>query len=147
MDEIPAMGEPALMKKIAVAALVLSTACIGVKRAVLVDRSDHPVPLEEVTVFLSDDEVPEDCERMALLAAAGDRGRDFGDLLHELRKEAGQLGANAIHIQIMSEAGNWQGTDLPEIRDARYLMSARRGRDARAFALHCLSGTGHSEAS
>ena len=135
------------MKKIAVAALLVSTACIGVKRAVMVDRSDHPVPLEEVTVFLPDDEVPGDCERMALLAAAGDMGRDFGDLLHELRREAGRLGANAIHIQIMTEAGNWQGTELTEIRDARYLMSARRGRDARAFALHCLSGTGQSGAS
>lgn len=141
------MGEPALMKKMAVAALLVSTACIGVKRAVLVDRSDHPVPLEEVTVFLPDDEVPEDCERMALLAAAGDMGRDFGDLLHELRKEAGQLGANAIHIQIMSEAGNWQDTEVTEIRDARYLLGVRRGRDARAFALYCLGGTGQSGAS
>ena len=135
------------MKRIAVAALVLTTACIGVKRAVLVDRSDHPVPLEEVTVFLPDDEIPEDCERMALLAAAGDMGHDFGDLLHELRKEAGELGANAIHIQIMSEAGNWQGMDVTEIKDARYLLWARRGRDARAFALHCMSGTGQSDPS
>lgn len=142
------MGEPALMKKIVVAALVLSTACIGVKRAVLVDRSDHPVPLEEVTVFLPEDEIPEGCERIAVLAAAGDYSHaDFGDLLERLREEAGELGANAIHIRIMSEAANWQGTDLPEIRDARYLLSARRGRDARAFALHCLSGTGQSGAS
>ena len=53
------------MKKIAMAALVLTTACIGVKQAVLVDLSDSPVPPEEVTIFLPDDNVPGDCERMA----------------------------------------------------------------------------------
>ena len=127
-------------KKITIAALVLTTACIGVKRAVVVDLSDHPVPPEEVTIFLPDDNVPGDCERTAVLAAAGNLRRDFGDLLHELRKEAGELGANAIHIQIMSEAGNWRGVDPTD-------PWARRARDTRAFALYCLSGKGRSEAS
>ena len=136
------------MKKIAVAALVLTTACIGVKQAVLVDRSANPVPPQEVTIFLPDDEIPEGCERIAVLAAAGDRRHaDFGDLLERLREEAGELGANAIHIQIMSEAGNWAGFDPTEISDPRDVQWARRGRDARAFALYCLSGKGHGEAS
>lgn len=126
-----------MFEKIMIAALVVTTACIGVKRAVAVDLSDHPVPLEEVTVFLPDDEVPEDCERTAVLAAAGNLRRDFGDLLHELRKEAGELGANAIHIQIMSEAGNWRGVDPTD-------PWARRGRDTSASGSRSSSpgGTG-----
>ena len=134
-------------KKIAVAALVLTTACIGVKRAVVVDLSDHPVPPEEVTIFLPEDNVPGDCERMALLAATGDLSRDYGDLLQKLREEAGELGANALHIQIMSEAGNWAGFNPTGINDPRDLQLAQRGRDTRAFALYCLSGKGQSEAS
>ena len=130
-------------KKILIAALALTTACIGVKRAVLVDLSDYPVPPEEVTIFLPDDEIPEDCERIALLAAAGDHSlADFGDLLERLRDEAGELGANAIDIQLMSEAGNWERMDPRETRDPRYLLWARQGRDVRAFALYCLGGTG-----
>ena len=129
-------------KRITIAALVLTTACIGVKRAVVVDLSDYPVPPEEVTIFLPDDTVPVDCERMALLAAAGDHSHaDFGDLLQRLREEAGELGANALAIQFMSEAGNWERMDPRETRDPRYLFWARQGRDVRAFALYCLGGT------
>ena len=129
------------MKKIMLLALVLTTACIGVKRAVLVDLSDSPVPPEEVTIFLPDDNIPEDCERMALLAAAGDLGRDFGDLLQKLREEAGELGANALDIQFMSEAGSWDRMGPRETGNAGYLRWARQGRDMRAFALYCLGGT------
>lgn len=130
-------------KKIAVATLLLTTGCIGVKKAVLVDRSADPVQPQQVTIFLPDDEIPEDCARIALLAAAGDRSHaDFGDLLQKLREEAGELGANALDIQFMSEAGNWEGMDLREARDPRYLLWARQGRDVRAFALYCLGGTG-----
>lgn len=136
------------MKEITIVALVLTTACIGVKRAVLVDRSANPVPPQEVSIFLPDDEIPEGCERIAVLAAAGDQSHaEFGDLLERLREEAGELGANAIHIQIMSEAGNWEGFDMTDISDPRDIQWVRRGRDTRAFALYCLSGNGNSEAS
>ncbi len=131
------------MKKITIAALVLTTACIGVKRAVMVELSSDPVPPEEVDIFLPDDDIPEDCERIALLAAAGDYGMaDFGDLLQKLREAAGELGANAIDIEFMSEAGTWERMDPISAGESQGVRWGWQRRDARAFALYCPSGTG-----
>ena len=124
------------MRKVAAAALVLLvSACVSVSHSVLLDRSASPVPLMEVYIFLPDDDVPGDCERVALLFASGNQHfTDEGDLLNSLREEAGELGANAIDIQFMSEAGTVEII-------AAAVLDAPLERDADAIALYCPGGT------
>ncbi len=125
------------MKKIAAAALVLIvSSCVNVSNTVLMDRTAYPVPPMEVNIFLPGDDISEDCERVALLFASGNQHfTDEGDLLNSLREEAGELGANAIDIQFMSEAGTVEVI-------AAAVLDAPVERDADAIALYCPGGTG-----
>ena len=61
--------------------------------------------LEEVTVYFESDTVPEHT-RLAILNAHGDiEMTDEADMIDELRKEAGELGANAIILGDIEEPG------------------------------------------
>ena len=81
-------------------------ACVTVSKSVLLDRSAHPVPQEEVTLLLASDSIPADCERVAMLHGSGPDGyTDEGDMWNKLRDEAGKLGANAVHMQSMEDPG------------------------------------------
>ncbi len=132
------------MKRATAAALVLTplSACVSVSHAVLADRSAHPVPPREVAFFLFGGHVPWDCDPVALLSAHGSRNfADEGDLLDGLREEAGELGANAVYLQFMSEDPR-NPVQLPPPSDPAYdaavlanLIGAGRG--AKAIALHC----------
>lgn len=87
------------MKRLLLLSLAL-TGCIHVSKSVLVDRSDQPVPEENVQVLFGDEEVPEACERVALLqAAASEDFTDRQELAQKLKKEAGKLGANVVIVQ------------------------------------------------
>ena len=112
-------------------ALILTAACVSVSQTVLLDRSAYPVSQMAVDIFLPDDDIPLDCERVALLVASGDkRYNNEGDLLNSLRKRAGELGANAIEIQFMSEAGT-----VAVIAATAQDVSLEH--DADAIALYC----------
>lgn len=120
---------------LAAPALILSSACVNVSQSVLLDRSAYPVAPLEVDIFLPDDDIPEDCERVALLFASGNQHfNDEGDLLNSLRERAGELGANAIDIQFMSEAGTVEVI-------AAAVLDAPVDRDADAIALYCPGAT------
>jgi hypothetical protein len=90
-------------------ALILVAAlsgCVTVNKTVLMDRSSTPVPASEVYVFLPEDAIPEDCERVALFDAEGEQDMTSeADMLDKMREEAGKLGANAIQIRDVREAG------------------------------------------
>ena len=88
-------------RTVAVVALLVSS-CTSVPHYVLMDRSATPVPATEVGVLLPDDEIPEDCERVALLFAKRNRHFTYGSLRNSLREDAGDYGANAIHIRFTS---------------------------------------------
>lgn len=87
------------MKKLLLLTLVLS-GCVHVSKSVLVDRSDQPVPMEEVSVVFDNADVPDACERVALLhAAASEDFTDQRELADKFKKEAGKLGANTVYVQ------------------------------------------------
>ena len=91
------------MNRNAAALVLLLSSCTNVPHYVLMDRSAHPVPATEVDVFLPDDEIPEDCERVALLFAKRNWHFTSESLRNSLREDAGDYGANAIHIRFTSE--------------------------------------------
>ncbi len=87
------------MRKLILLTFVLS-GCVHVNKSVLVDRSDQPVPKEEVQVFFDRDEMPATCERIAYLHASA--SEDFTNetkLVEKFQAEAGKLGANAVSVQ------------------------------------------------
>ena len=116
-----------------IAFLVLLVGCVNVSKSVLLDRSAHPVGIDGVDVLLATDEVPETCERVALMyASATEFGSDRGEMVDRLREEAGKLGANTLLLQRVEDPG-----------DGEYVASAITGslttptHDADAVALWC----------
>ncbi len=110
---------------------VVSTGCVHVSKSVLMDRSAFPVPVEQVNVFLPGDEVPDTCERVAILHASG--SQDFSnesDMLNRLREETGDLGGNAVQIRSMEDADTGE-------RVVSALFGTGSDRDSEAIALHC----------
>jgi hypothetical protein len=104
-------------------------ACVTVNKSVL-DRSfmSNPVPMEEVYVYLPGDEVPEHT-RVAILNAEGDVDMtDEGDMIDELREEAGKLGANAI---IMGEISDPSTGEIV----ARAILDTEANRTVQAIAV------------
>ncbi|MBT8337430.1 MAG: hypothetical protein KJO11_12555 [Gemmatimonadetes bacterium] len=95
-----------MARLLAIVALASIAGCVTVHKTVLMDRSSTPVPASEVYVFLPEDEIPEDCERVALFDAEGEQDlTSEADMLDKMREEAGKLGANAIQIREVRDAG------------------------------------------
>lgn len=111
--------------------LVLLTGCVQVSKTVLMDRSNSPVPKESVYVYLANDAIPNSCERVAILHGSGEQDwTDEGDMIDKLRSEAGKLGANALHILTMEDAGTVE-------RIVAALLDTEADRDSEALALWC----------
>ena len=110
------------------------SSCTSVPHYVLMDRSANPVPATEVDVFLPDDEIPEDCERVAVLFARRNWHFTYGSLRNSLREDAGDYGANAVHLRFTSEESMavFSGTPAP---------FGGMERDVDAIALYCPRGT------
>jgi len=80
--------------------------CVTVNSTVLMDRSAMPVAPMDVYIYLSGDVVPESCERVAILHAEGSQeSTNPSQMLDKMREEAGKLGANAVHVRAMQDAG------------------------------------------
>lgn len=112
--------------------LLLLSACVSVNKSVL-DRTfeARPVAGDDVYVFLSADEVPETCTRVAILHASAATGwSNEGKIIDKLRSETGKLGGNAILLQSMEEAG--AGEQI-----VGGLLGTGSDTDSDAIALHC----------
>lgn len=122
------------MKKAALGAVLVATACISVNKTVLMDRSTNPVPQDEVHVFLPRDEIPSTCQRVAILNASGDESfTDESQMIQKLREEAGKLGGNAILMGEIEDPGSGE-------RIASALFGTTSDRDSQAEALWCPDG-------
>ena len=124
------------MKPVRVLAVLLLalTACVSVSKSVLQDRSASPVPQADVYVFLAGDTSPASCERVAILHASGHQDyTNEGQMLDKLREEAGKLGANAVQLQTMEDAGTGE-------RVVSALFGVGSDRDSDAVALWCPEG-------
>ena len=82
--------------------LVITLGCVTVSTSMLpgVTTEGYYYAPESVHVFFDTDELDPSCVRVAILNAKGDAdwtGR--GGMLRELRKKAGEAGANAIQLR------------------------------------------------
>lgn len=78
-------------------ALVLG-ACTSTRAVLLGDSGPYPAVHEhDVRIFLNEDDVDGEFERIALVTARSDASwADEGDLIRALRKRAARLGADAL---------------------------------------------------
>ena len=74
-----------------------TAACVTAKATMLSPTTHAPVPEQQVAVFLREDEVPEACERIALIHTSGDASMtDETQMIAAARRRAGKVGANAV---------------------------------------------------
>ena len=127
------------MKKVmlvGIFALALA-ACVTVSKSILSEAyMANPLPPGEVQLLLASlsDSIPSTCERVAILHASGDQDlTDEGQVFDKLREEAGKLGANAVFVQNMEDAGTGE-------RVVSAIFGTEADRDADAVALFCPEG-------
>jgi len=111
------------------AALALA-ACVSVNKSILAPNpTGRSFSTEQVYVYLQGDSVPEHT-RLAILNARGDSdATDEGDMIDELREEAGKLGANAIILGELEEPGTGA-------RIAGALLGTSTNRETQAIAIY-----------
>ena len=79
---------------------LLVSGCVHVSKNVVVDRSNQPVPQENVEVYSRSEQLPDGCELVAYLhASASDDFSDEAEVVEKFRKQAGELGANAVTVR------------------------------------------------
>ena len=118
-----------------IAAVVVLAGCVHVSKSVLDhSRSSNPVPAERVFVYAASagDDMPKECQRVAILHASGEEGLfvDRGDFLDRMREEAGELGANAIYVQDFEEPGTGE-------RITAGIFGVPANTDVEALAIWC----------
>ena len=97
------------MKKNTLVVLIISlafiTSCVSVNATKLGTESyRQPVPAEEVAVYRTADQVPGKYEEIALLNAKGDSTwSSESGMFKQMKKRAGQMGANGIILDAISE--------------------------------------------
>lgn len=91
----------------ALAGALLLAGCVSVNATRLGPATARPpVPAEEVAIYRTADQIPGRYEEVALLNASGDASMtNESQLFRAMRRKAGQLGANAIILDAVSEPG------------------------------------------
>jgi hypothetical protein len=81
-------------------------ACVSAQTTMLTPGRYAPVPAPEVHVYLSEEELPDGCERIALIHAAGNvNWTNEQQMISAATKRAGRAGANALVIRSMRDPG------------------------------------------
>jgi hypothetical protein len=79
---------------------LLISGCVHVSKNVVIDRSDQPILQDDVEVYSRAEQVPAECELVAYLhASASDDFSDEAEVVEKFRKQAGELGANAVMVR------------------------------------------------
>lgn len=89
------------------ACLVVLSSCVSVN-AVRLGPSGYrpPIPVEDVVIYRTADQVPGDYEEVALLNAEGSTTwTNESGMIEAMRKKAGKLGANGVILDAISEPG------------------------------------------
>ena len=114
----------------AVLAVLAAAACVSVNKSILAPNpTGRTFSEEQVYVYFEDDQIPEHT-RLAILNAEGDvEITDESDMIDELRKEAGKLGANAIILGELREPGTGA-------RIAGAVLDVQTYRETQAIAIY-----------
>ena len=96
------------MRKLFLPMLAVISACVSTNATVLnPSLAPRPtVPAEQVVIYRTADQIKTKYEEIALLNATGESNwTNEKGMLESMRKKAGQMGANAIILDAINEAG------------------------------------------
>ena len=121
----------AVHKKLGVIAAVLTVACVSTQAVRLGSGPIlPPVNPDQVAIYRTADQVPRKYDEVALLSSSGDAAMtDEEKMYASMRKKAGELGANAIILENVSEPGT--GSKV-----AHALLGTSANRKGKALAIY-----------
>src|SRR5688572_17828565 len=92
---------------VAVGALALTAACVQTNAVRLGNAPERPpVPQDQVAVYRTAEQVPGRYQEIALLNSTGEASwTNEAKMFDSMRKKAGELGANGIILDAISEPG------------------------------------------
>ncbi len=115
------------------AAAVLLTGCISTSVTKLSTRSYTPLTPEDVTIYLYEEDIPGDYEKVALITARGDYAMtDEAKMFKKVRQKAAKLGANGVLVETVREPST-------EAKVANFLFSTTANRKGEMLAIYVLS--------
>ena len=78
-------------------AVILVSACVTTDATMLSSKSYPPIDPSEVTIYLSEDDIEGDYEKIAIINARGSASYTSESQMYEaVRKKAAEMGANGI---------------------------------------------------
>lgn len=85
---------------LALPALMMLAGCVSAHTTMLTPDRYPPVPAPDVSVYLDESELPDECIRVALIHAEGNANwTNEGQLIEAARKKAGKAGGNAVVVR------------------------------------------------
>lgn len=86
--------------------VTILTGCVTSSVSRLNDTQRSPIPPSEVQIYLEEEDIESEYEKMALIDLSGSSGwTDQEDVFDEAREEAAAIGANGVLFQNYEEAG------------------------------------------
>jgi hypothetical protein len=77
--------------------LAALSGCVQTRSTMLASRTYPPLTPEEVTIYLTEDDIPGDFERIAILNSKGSTNMtNEQQLMRSVRQEAARIGANGV---------------------------------------------------
>ena len=106
--------------------------CVSTSATMLSSKTFPPLTPEEVTIYLSEDDIPGEYERIAIINAKGDSGMTNEKQMYEaVRKRAATVGANGVLHAVIDEPGSGA-----KVAAAVFGVSANRRAEMVAIFVH-----------
>ena len=119
---------------IPVAVLVFLSGCVTASVTQLDSTERDPLTPEEVTIYLEEEDIPGDFEKVAIIDLSGASGwTDEEKIYEKAREEAADVGANGVLFEAMEEAGTGE-------RVASALFGTGSDTDAKMIAIYVNEG-------
>lgn len=106
--------------------------CVSTDATMLSSKTFPPLTPEEVTIYLSEDDIPGEFERIAIINAKGDSGMTNERQMYDaVRKRAASVGANGVLHAVVQEPGSGA-----KVAAAVFGVSASRRAEMVAIFVH-----------
>lgn len=109
---------------------VMAAGCVSTNAAKLTNEKFAPVKPEQVQVFMTEQDIKQPFQKIAILEAKGSYNIDKAAFIKALQKRAGKLGANGVILGNYTEA-----TTGAKVSNAILWTSANDKREAIAIRL------------
>lgn len=112
---------------------VFLAGCVTASVSRLDNTQRPPLETSEVTIYLEEDDIPGEFEKMAVIDISGTSGwTDEEQLYNKAREEAAKIGANGVLFESLEEAGTGE-------KVASALFGTGADNDAKMIAIYVSS--------